>query len=216
MVGVAKHFIVEIMETETYAYLFPSCVAIKNLPSWLAKLEEPTKKYLDLSRNADRVWWDGPNIPGVTTNFKYRLEQQPEFADFCDFLKDEAKKFLVENGIVESSIRPFGKLELWANEMIRGSFHRRHVHPGSIVSGTFYIEAPEDSPSIVMYDPRLAREMLFTPGEVDTKGNSALWTETYFKPYNGLLLMWNSWMPHQVPVSMSDKPRIALSFNISY
>ena len=44
---------------------------------------------------------------------------------------------------------------LWANLLKSGGHHSGHIHPHSIISGTFYVEAPPGSGAIRFEDPRL-------------------------------------------------------------
>src|SRR6476659_4515959 len=44
---------------------------------------------------------------------------------------------------------------LWVNLLKAGGQHSGHIHPHSIISGTFYVEVPPNSGAIRFEDPRL-------------------------------------------------------------
>jgi len=52
---------------------------------------------------------------------------------------------------------------LWANLLKSGGRHSGHIHPHSVISGTFYVEAPSGSGTIRFEDPRLPQMMAAPP-----------------------------------------------------
>ncbi len=86
-----------------------------------------------------------------------------------------------------------------------------HNHPNSILSGVYYLKAPENCGGIYFNDPRPASQMLIPPV---TDFN--LWThpKVSYKPNVGTMLLFPSWLLHGVDLNMSDEVRIAISFNI--
>jgi uncharacterized protein (TIGR02466 family) len=86
-----------------------------------------------------------------------------------------------------------------------------HNHPNSILSGVYYLQAPENSGSIYFSDPRPASRMLVPPV---AEFNIWNFPKVSYKPYVGTMLMFPSWLMHGVEMNMSDEVRISLSFNI--
>jgi uncharacterized protein (TIGR02466 family) len=86
-----------------------------------------------------------------------------------------------------------------------------HNHPNSILSGVYYLKAPEKCGGIYFSDPRPASQMLIPPV---TEFN--LWTfpKVSYKPHEGMMLLFPSWLLHGVEMNMSEENRISLSFNI--
>jgi uncharacterized protein (TIGR02466 family) len=86
-----------------------------------------------------------------------------------------------------------------------------HNHPNSILSGAYYLKAPENCGSIYFTDPRPASQMLVPP-VVDFN----LWTipKVSYKAHEGTMLIFPSWLLHGVDINMSQEERIAISFNI--
>ena len=83
--------------------------------------------------------------------------RDPAFAELAKLLTRHAAKFADECGF-ELARKP--RLDsLWANLLKGGGHHSGHVHPHSILSGTFYVEVPPGSGAIRFEDPRLPQMM---------------------------------------------------------
>jgi uncharacterized protein (TIGR02466 family) len=86
-----------------------------------------------------------------------------------------------------------------------------HNHPNSILSGVYYVQAPDNCGVISFQDPRPAAQMLVPP-----MTEFSLWTlpKISYKPQAGTMLLFPSWLLHGVEMSLSDDLRISMSFNI--
>ena len=95
---------------------------------------------------------------------------------------------------------------LWVNLLKSGGHHSAHIHPHSIISGTFYVEVPAGSGAIRFEDPRLPLMMAAPPRE-----------ETFVSidPRAGLLLLWESWLRHEVLPGRGKAERLSISFNFA-
>jgi len=102
---------------------------------------------------------------------------------------------------------------LWVNLLKAGGHHSAHIHPHSILSGTFYVEAPTGSGDIRFEDPRLPM-MMAAPVRRDDAPED-LRPFVSIAPANGLLLMWESWLRHEVLPGRARADRLSISFNFS-
>jgi uncharacterized protein (TIGR02466 family) len=102
---------------------------------------------------------------------------------------------------------------LWVNLLKAGGRHGGHLHPHSIISGTFYVEAPPGSGAILFEDPRLPL-MMAAPLRRDDAPDE-LRTFVEIEPRPGLLLMWESWLRHEVRPGRSRGDRLSISFNFA-
>jgi uncharacterized protein (TIGR02466 family) len=100
---------------------------------------------------------------------------------------------------------------LWVNILGEGGHHSGHIHPGSILSGTLYVAVPEGSGDIRFEDPRLARMMAAPPLKDAVAENQQRFV--YVAPSPGDLLIWESWLRHEVMPGRTEEPRISISFN---
>jgi uncharacterized protein (TIGR02466 family) len=100
---------------------------------------------------------------------------------------------------------------IWINVMDKGGIHAPHIHPHSVVSGTFYVRTPPGSGAITFEDPRLGLMMAAPP----RKKTATLERRSFARltPRAGTLLLWESWLRHGVETSTATQPRISVSFN---
>ena len=98
---------------------------------------------------------------------------------------------------------------LWINVMEKGAIHAPHIHPHSVVSGTYYVTVPESSGAIRFEDPRLPMLMAAPPKKAKAKNP----TFVTVQPKPGMLLLWESWLRHGVEPNRAKGQRISVSFN---
>jgi len=107
------------------------------------------------------------------------------------------------------------KLEdIWINILPEGGTHASHIHPHSVISGTTYVAMPEGASALKLEDPRLPM-MMAAPGRMKN-ARPELRQFAYIAPTVGDVLMWESWLRHEVPLNMSEDDRISVSFNYSW
>ncbi len=100
---------------------------------------------------------------------------------------------------------------MWANVMPEGAHHSFHLHPHSVISGTYYLQVPKGSSSLQFEDPRLSRRMAAPPLlEKNIKNHYSI------SPNPGDLVLFESWLRHQVPTQKVKQERISISFNYDW
>ena len=100
---------------------------------------------------------------------------------------------------------------LWVNILKPGGTHSGHIHPHSVVSGTVYIAVPPGSGALKFEDPRLAM-MMAAPTRRDDAPED-LRSFVYAEPAAGSVLLWESWLRHEVMPNAAKEERISISFN---
>ena len=100
---------------------------------------------------------------------------------------------------------------LWVNVMEKGAIHGPHIHPHAVVSGTYYVSAPDRAGAIRFEDPRLAMFMAAPAKKKKARLENQSFVSVPPKP--GMLLLWESWLRHGVEPNAAKKPRISVSFN---
>ena len=107
------------------------------------------------------------------------------------------------------------KLEdIWINILPEGGTHSSHIHPHSVISGTTYVAMPEGASALKLEDPRSARMMAAPPRRKDARQDMRGFV--YVKPQVGDVLLWESWLRHEVPMNLSEEDRISVSFNYAW
>ncbi|HEX4762063.1 MAG TPA: TIGR02466 family protein [Sphingomicrobium sp.] len=138
-------------------------------------------------------------------------KRDPAFADLARLLARHAANFARESAF-DLARKP--RLDsLWANLLKSGGQHSGHIHPHSLISGTFYVEVPPGSGAIRFEDPRLPLMMAAPPRVKDSP--EELRPFVTVDPRPGLLLMWESWLRHEVLPGTGKGERLSISFNFA-
>jgi uncharacterized protein (TIGR02466 family) len=137
--------------------------------------------------------------------------RDPAVARLAKLLTSHAVSFARECGF-NLACKP--KLDsLWVNLLKSGGHHSGHIHPHSLISGTLYVEVPKASGSIRFEDPRLPLMMAAPPRRQDA--SEELQPFVTVEPRPGLLLMWESWLRHEVLPGTGRGERLSISFNFA-
>jgi uncharacterized protein (TIGR02466 family) len=138
-------------------------------------------------------------------------KRDPAFADLAKLLGKHASAF-ANDCAFELSRKP--RLDsLWVN-LLRGTgHHSAHIHPHSMISGTLYIEVPKGSGAIRFEDPRLPM-MMAAPTRL-SEAPEELRPFVTVEPRPGLLLLWESWLRHEVMPAAAKGDRLSISFNFA-
>ena len=100
---------------------------------------------------------------------------------------------------------------LWVNILKPGGGHTGHIHPHAFLSGTVYVEVPDGASALKLEDPRLP--MMMARPAVTADAPEAEKPFVYLAPRPGTVLMWESWLRHEVPTNAAKAERISISFN---
>lgn len=109
---------------------------------------------------------------------------------------------------------------MWAIINPRYGFNRNHTHPNVLWSGVYYVQAPANCGRIFFTDPRVQASVLIPRYVPDEPRKPEFWSEVYYEPIEGRLLLFPSWLVHEVEPNMSEADgaagdRIAISFNLA-
>ncbi len=100
---------------------------------------------------------------------------------------------------------------LWINILKPGAAHSGHIHPGSVISGTLYLELPKGASPLKLEDPRLGLMMAAPKRRADAPETDR--TFIALTPAVGTLYLWESFIRHEVPANAARRERVSLSFN---
>jgi uncharacterized protein (TIGR02466 family) len=103
---------------------------------------------------------------------------------------------------------------LWVNILKPGAAHTGHIHPHSVISGTVYVVTPPGAGALKLEDPRLPLMMAAPPRRADAAETDRAFV--YLTPEPGGVLMWESWLRHEVPANRAKAERISISFNYGW
>lgn len=164
----------------------------------------------------DGVAWSEANYPNGYTSYGSQTDlhlRYPHFEDLRKAIDRHARKFaraldmdLQDGSLFMSSC--------WVNIMPTHAAHSLHLHPLSVLSGTYYVDVPKGASSIKFEDPRLSSMMAAPPKLPQARPRN----QTFVKvaPANGQLMLWESWLRHEVPSNSINADRVSISFNYDW
>ena len=164
---------------------------------------------------AGQDWCEANGYPGYTsyaslTDLPWRF---PIFADLVSALDAHVQTFS-EDLQLNLDGRALKLEDLWINILPEGGSHASHIHPHSVISGTTYVAMPDGASALKLEDPRHAMMMAHPPRLKDCRRE--LRTFIYEAPKVGDVLLWESFVRHEVPMNMSEEERISVSFNYAW
>ncbi len=164
---------------------------------------------------AGQAWCEANGYPGYTSyaslnDLPWRF---PVFAALEKVLDKHVAVFVNDLGF-DLQGKKLKLDSIWINILPEGGMHASHIHPHSVISGTAYVAMPEGTSALKLEDPRLPM-LMHAP--VRTKdAPRELQPFVYVTPSVGEVLMWESWLRHEVPMNMAEGERISISFNYGW
>lgn len=199
----------------TVKSFFPTLIyeapLIKNSAKLKKFLKEIHKDCLRIaaSDTAGKEWSESSYTNGYTSysSISNLLEHSSHFVELREHLDEHVKSYTKKLGLVLEQKPQI--TSSWMNIMPATAAHSLHLHPNSIISGTFYVETPKGSGVIKFEDPRLSKMML-APLRKDAFASGSF---ARYDPKPGHVILFESWLRHEVEVNRSAKERISVSFN---
>ncbi|KAF0676211.1 TIGR02466 family protein [Profundibacterium mesophilum] len=164
---------------------------------------------------AGQDWCERNDFPGYTS-YASLTDLPWRFSIFADVVKalDAHVAAFAEDLDFDLGGKTLSLDSLWINILPEGGIHTAHIHPHSVISGTTYVAMPPETSAIKFEDPRLAMMMAAPPRRGEARDE--LRSFVYVAPTVGEVLLWESWLRHEVPMNMSEEDRISISFNYGW
>ncbi|MDP9011956.1 MAG: TIGR02466 family protein [Pseudomonadota bacterium] len=160
--------------------------------------------------------WSTQNYPGGYTSYgsTHKLQRiSPTFEALQRKLSRHVKAF-AEAVDWDLEGRELAMTDCWINFMSRQTAHGLHLHPLSTLSGTYYVRAPAGCAGIKFEDPRLDRFMAAPPRTAGARQENRSWVTV--PAVAGQLVLFESWLRHEVAPNPSTAERVSISFNYSW
>jgi uncharacterized protein (TIGR02466 family) len=172
--------------------------------------------YLVRETDPDGEAWSRENYLGGYTSYGSMTDlhrRYPHFEELARATDRHVRKFArhLEMDLQGGSLT---MVSCWVNIMPSGTTHSGHIHPLSVISGTYYVKVPKDSSAIKFEDPRLERMMAAPPKLDGVKPRNQQFVN--LEPRPGQVALWESWLRHEVPPNPSREDRISISFNYDW
>lgn len=192
-----------------------------------AKLNELARKKVDYDElrascemiadedEAGQQWCEDHGYPGYTSysSLADLPWRSPVFADLEKAIDKHVAAFC-EDLAFDLQGRKLKCNALWINILPEGGTHSSHIHPHSVISGTTYVAMPEGTSALKLEDPRHSMMMYAPLRRKDAP--EGLRPFVYVTPAVGEVLLWESWLRHEVPLNMAEEERISVSFNYGW
>ncbi|HEY6980384.1 2OG-Fe(II) oxygenase family protein [Reyranella sp.] len=113
------------------------------------------------------------------------------------------------------------RANMWANVNRSGHANEFHSHPGSFWSGVYYVDdgGIADDPSLggelEFMDPRGPGPAMYAPQLAFGAAGLSVGANEMVRPRAGRLVMFPSWLLHQVRPYKGNAERISIAFNLS-
>ena len=177
----------------------------------VAELEASVRTLADEDM-AGRRWSKAHGYKGYTSyaSLNDLPHRDPAFADLKRRLDHHVASFATACAFDLER----GKLRLdslWVNLLRPGGHHSAHIHPHSAISGTLYLALPAGAGAIRFEDPRLGLMMAAPLRRSDAP--EPLQSFQTVAPTVGHVLLWESWLRHEVLPHTGKDERISVSFN---
>ncbi|HEX4894855.1 MAG TPA: TIGR02466 family protein [Solimonas sp.] len=157
--------------------------------------------------------WSDANYPLGYTSYG-SLDRLHQFSSTFDGLRQAIDRHVRRYARALQWNLQGGRLEMtdcWLNIMPRGCAHSFHLHPQAVISGTYYVQTPRGSSGLKFEDPRLSRLMAAPPRRAGAR--AALQPHISYPAKAGQVILFESWLRHEVPASRIDQDRVSISFN---
>lgn len=193
--------------------IFHDSLNIPNRKKFLSELTDEVYKFRAMDDAGVR--WSKANYPNGYTSYGSYANLHlisSSFSFLAKKIDGEVFRFLrrLDYDVKKSQLY---MSSFWINIMGQNCTHSWHIHPRSVVSGTFYISLPVGAKGIEFMDPRMELNMmgLLKRASAKTENQSVV----RLRPRAGDLVLFESWMRHQVPLNLGAGDRISVSFNYS-
>jgi len=160
--------------------------------------------------------WSARSYPGGYTSYNSanRMHQlSPTFAQLEKRLNRHVKSFARKLDF-DLEGRELTMTDCWVNIMPRGVVHSLHLHPLSTISGTYFVQTPRGCPGLKFEDPRLDRFMAAPPRRTNARPENKPWV--MMPAEAGKVLLFESWLRHEVAPNTMQAARISISFNYNW
>ena len=160
--------------------------------------------------------WSTRRYPGGYTSYGSLCHLQKMSSTFATLerrLRRHVNAY-VKSLELDMECRTLAMTDCWVNMMGRQVVHGLHLHPLATISGTYYVRTPRGCSGLKLEDPRLDRFMAAPPRRADCRPESQPWVTVPAR--TGQVVLFESWLRHEVPPNPSAVERVSVSFNYNW
>lgn len=196
--------------------LFPTSIYKGQLPTKTANsLNRQLLHEIEVLAQDDTagIEWSAKNYRNGFTSYASANQMHkvsPTFAELELHIRKHVAKYISS---LKLNIKPsqLSMTTCWVNIMGPNSAHSMHIHPQSVISGTYYVQMPKNCSAIKFEDPRYLQFMARPP--VHINADKKYQTHISIPAKSGEMVLFESWIKHEVPINTTQNQRISISFN---
>jgi uncharacterized protein (TIGR02466 family) len=160
--------------------------------------------------------WSAKNYPGGYTSYSSlcRMHRMSSTFEALERKLTRHVRAFADSLELDLEGRELAMTDCWINIMPRHVVHGLHLHPLATISGTYYVQTPRGCPGLKLEDPRLDRFMAAPPRRADCQPASRPWITLPAEA--GQVVLFESWLRHEVPPNPKPAERVSVSFNYSW
>lgn len=160
--------------------------------------------------------WSAKNYPGGYTSYASMNELHRFSSTFAALEKKLLRHARAYAAALELDLRgrTVRLTDCWVNIMPTHAAHSLHLHPLSFISGTYYVATPAGCPGLKFEDPRLSKFMAAPPRLPGARPQNR--PHITYPAKAGWLLLFESWLRHEVAANRVAEERISISFNYAW
>lgn len=188
-----------------YHSLFPSLVIEKQLSSFETIQSSLIDWIYSYAQEHEGEVYS--NVGGYQS--KSDFYTNPTFAPYLSYFRQEIES------MIECYDAPLTLKNAWFNINRKGDYNRLHVHPRSLLSAVVWIKTPENCGGLKFPNDQYLRinwELFLKP---EYKNKLNVDKDHYFEPKEGTILIFPSYLYHEVEPNQTDLDRISIAFNLT-
>ena len=166
--------------------------------------------------DADGEAWCAENYPNGYTSYGSMTQLHRMSSTFMELRErlDRHVRSFARSLDFDLDGRPLEMTDCWVNIMPPGCTHALHLHPTSTISGTYYVATPKDCSTIKFEDPRLPMFMAAPPRKSGARAANR--TFVHYAAEAGKVILFESWLRHEVVPNRARDERVSISFNYNW
>ncbi|MBA3849494.1 MAG: hypothetical protein C0502_05790 [Opitutus sp.] len=186
----------------------------RGLARFNAELAEECRRIRDCDAAGRR--WSAKNYPDGYTSYASLNPLHKFSSTFADLerkITAHVRRFARQLDM-DLRGREIAMTDFWVNIMPEHAAHGLHLHPNSFISGTYYVATPRGCPGLKFEDPRLSKFMAAPPKTAGAR--PANLPHITYPAKAGWVLLFESWLRHEVAANRTAAERISVSFNYDW
>ena len=190
--------------------IFPSLIIKEKIKDY-DKYKDELIQFSYEQLKKDPIGISKSNNGGWHSQSKYANSQNPVSSIIINLIKS----ILNNKNVFNIKDLSKAKMQMWLNINKPGDFNTKHNHPGSDLSGVFWVKSLQKSGNLTFHSPNFMTQFGQINSIKDEIGKKLFITPTIeIEPLEGVIVLFPSDLTHAVQKNNSDEDRISVSFNI--